>query len=297
MRAVTVRTFGCPEVIELADAPLPQPGPDELRIRTRASAVHPADLAVRSGAVAHHLPAEPSFRLGWDVAGEVDAVGEGVTGFRPGDRVIGLSHWFATRNGTHAEYVVLAATAVAPVPAGVPDTVAGALPLNGLTALQAVEATGLTRGQTLLVTGAAGNLGGLVVQLAVAQGLRVIALARPEDHEFVTGHGARHTDAVTPGEADAVVDTALLGAAVLPALRDGAAFVAVRPGPLAVERGIRHTVLNVRPDSAQLAELGELVAAGRLTVRIAAEHPYTEAAKAHEQAEQGGLRGAVVLTF
>lgn len=297
MRAVTVRTFGHPEVIELADVPVPQPGAGELRIRTRASAVHPADLAVRSGAVAHHLPAEPSFRLGWDVAGAVDAVGEGVTGFRPGDRVAGLSHWFATRNGTHAEYVVLAADAVAPLPDSVPDTVAGALPLNGLTALQAVEATGLTPGQTLLVTGAAGNLGGLVLQLAVAQGLQVIALARPEDHEFVTAHGTRHTDAVTPDEADAVIDTALLGAAVLPALRDGATFVAVRPGPLAVERGIRHTVLDVRPDGAQLATLAHLVASARLTVRIAAEHPYTEAAKAHEQAEQGGLWGAVVLTF
>ncbi|MER5861723.1 NADP-dependent oxidoreductase [Kitasatospora sp. NPDC002040] len=297
MRAVTVRTFGAPETIELADLPLPQPGPGELRIRTLATGVHPADLAVRSGAVAQYLPPQPFYPLGWDLAGEVDAVGADVTGFRPGDRVIGLSHWFATRNGVQAEYAVLAATAVAPAPAGVPTAVAAALPLNGLAALQAVEATGLTRGQTLLVTGAAGNLGGLVIQLAAARGLQVIALARPEDHAFVTRYGARHTDAVTPAEADAVIDTALLGAAVLPALRDGAAFVAVRPGPPIVERGIRHTVVDVRPDGAQLADLAAMVAAGRLTVRVAAEHPFTEAAKAHARLEEGGLRGAVVLAF
>ncbi|MGW2400202.1 alcohol dehydrogenase catalytic domain-containing protein [Kitasatospora sp. NPDC001664] len=304
MRAVTVSTFGGPENVEITEAPLPGPAVGELRVRTRAAAVHPADAAVRSGAVAAYLPPLPSHRLGWDLAGTVDAVGEGVTGFRPGDEVIGLSHWFRSHNGVHAEYAVLPASAVAPAPAGVDAAVAAALPLNGLTAAQALDATGLTAGRTLLITGAAGNLGGLALQLATARGLDVLALAGPGDRAFVTAHGARFVDRddlaslalLAPDGVDAVLDTALLGPALLPHLLPGTVFVAVRPtNDLPADTLL--TVVDVVPDGARLAELAALVAAGALTVRVDTAVPFTEAAKAHARLAERGVRGAVVLTF
>jgi len=308
MRAVVVKSFGGPEVIEIAEVETPRPGPGEIRIRTQAVSVHPADAAVRSGAVAAHLPERPHHQLGWDVAGTVDALGEGVDGFRTGDAVIGLSHRFATHNGTHAEYAVLPASAVGPAPAGTPATAAATLPLNGLTALQALELTGLTEGQTLLVSGGAGALGGFVVQLAVGRGLKVIAIAGAADREFITGLGARWVErgedavaavrALAPeGGVDAAVDTALLGTSLLTAVRADGAFVSVRPDVVPdSERGIRVTVIDVRPDGAQLAELAALTEGGLLTPRVDSEYPLTEAAKAHARLAESGTRGGIVLT-
>lgn len=307
MRAVVVKSFGGPETIEIAEVPVPVPAPGEVLIRTQAVSVHPADVAVRSGAVAAYLPEQPYYQLGWDVAGTVEAVGDGVQGFRAGDAVIGLSHWFATRNGTHADFAVLPAGAVAPAPAGTPVTAAATLPLNGLAALQAVEAAGLAEGGTLLVSGAAGSLGGFAAQLAVGRGLRVIAVAGAADREFLTGLGAQWVErgetaveavrALAPEGVDGVVDAAILGAPLLPAVRDGGAFVSVRPTAAPEpDRGIRVTVVDVHPDGAQLVLLATLVEQGRLTLRVDSEHPLTEAAKAHTRLAEGGVRGGVVLT-
>ncbi|GAA5005421.1 NADP-dependent oxidoreductase [Kitasatospora paranensis] len=306
MRAITVTTYGGPERAELAETELPVPGPGEIRIRNLASSVHPADLVVRSGVLAAVLGAPP-FRLGWDVSGTVDALGDGTTGFGVGEQVVGLSHWFASRNGTHAEYVVLPAHQLAPAPAGVPATTAAALPLNGLAALQAVDRTGLTAGGTLVVTGAAGKLGHLVTQLAVDRGLRVLAVADPRDRDHLTALGAefvaRGDDAaealrrLVPEGADAAVDTAQVGAPLLAALRDGAVLVAVRPSAPVAERGIDIAVLDVAPDGAALGRLAELVAEGRLVLRIDSVHDLSAAAAAHARLEAGGTRGAVVLTL
>ncbi|WP_354641546.1 NADP-dependent oxidoreductase [Kitasatospora camelliae] len=307
MRALVISTFGGPEVLELAELELPVPGPGEVRVRNQALAVHPADIAVRSGAVAAHLPEAPFHRLGWDVAGTVDAVGEGVTGFRPGDRVIGLSHWFATRNGTHAEFAVVAADALAPVPEELPIEKAAALPLNGLTARQSLDLAGLSEGQTLVVTGAAGNLGGYTTELAVRRGLRVIAVAGAGDRAFLTGLGAEFVErgpeavaairALAPEGADAAVDTALLGAELIAAVKAGGVFVTVRPnvGP-APERDVRVSVINVRPDGGELAELARLAADGLLTVRVDSVHDLADAAAAHARLSTPGTRGAVLLT-
>ncbi|MCU7823700.1 NADP-dependent oxidoreductase [Kitasatospora sp. DSM 101779] len=306
MRAVTVRSYGDARQAEITEVPVPVPGPGEVRVRNRALAVHPADTAVRSGLMAGLLGAPP-FRLGWDVAGTVDAVGEGVTAFAVGEDVIGLSHWFATRNGTHADHAVLPADQLAPAPADVPAATAAALPLNGLTALQAVERTGLGAGGTLVVTGAGGNLGNLTTQLALARGVRVIAVAGPRDQaelaalgaEFVA-RGETAVDALrrlAPAGADAVIDTAGLSTPLLAAVRDGGLFVAVRPPAApAAERGIEVAVHNVRPDGAQLAGLAKLVADGRLVVRVDSVLPLEEVAAAHARLEAGGTRGAVVLT-
>ncbi|MFJ1705343.1 NADP-dependent oxidoreductase [Kitasatospora sp. NPDC088346] len=307
MRAVLVKTFGGPETAEIAEIDRPAPGPGEVRIRNQALAIHPADVAVRAGFLAALLPEQPAYRLGWDTAGIVDAVGEGVEDLRTGDPVIGLTHWFATRNGTHGDYAVLPAAAVAPAPAGLTAVEAATLPLNGLTALQSLDAADLREGQTLLVTGAAGNLGHFATQLARYRGARVVAVARAADRDALTALGAEFVEAgddavatvraLVPAGVDAVLDTALTGAALLPAVRDGGTFLAVRP-PAAPEsqRGIRVVVVNVRPDGRQLGEITKLAEDGRLTTRIAAAYPLDQAADAHAHLARPAVRGAVVLT-
>ncbi|WP_033821234.1 NADP-dependent oxidoreductase [Kitasatospora sp. MBT63] len=314
MRAVLVTTFGGPEQARIARTDLPVPGPGQVRIRNEALAVHPADLAVRAGHLAALLPEQSAYRLGWDTAGVVDAVGAGVESVRPGDRVIGLIHWFASRNGTHGDQAVLPADAVAPAPAGLTAAEAVTLPLNGLTALQALDTAadtiGLREGGTLLVTGAAGGVGHFATQLALHRGLRVIAVARAGDRgqllalgaEFVEGaeDGADTAAAVrelVPAGVDAVLDTALTGAPLLAAVRADGLFLAVRPPAApAPERGIRVHVVDVRPDGGGLAELAELAEGGALTTRIAAAYPLDQVAAAHAHAARGGVRGAVVLT-
>ncbi|MFC5911238.1 NADP-dependent oxidoreductase [Streptacidiphilus monticola] len=308
MRAVIVESFGEPEAAKVSELPLPEPGAGEVRIRVTGAAVHPADLLTRSGALAGVLPEQPHYRLGWDLAGTVDAVGEGVTSFRAGDRVVGLSDWFAALNGTQAEYVVLPAGSVAAAPSSVPAETAATLPLNGLTALQALDLLGLDRGQTLLVTGAAGGVGGFAVQLAVGRGLRVLGLAGSQDKEFVTGAGAEwiergddaadHVRAAVPGGVDGVFDTALIGAPALAAFRDGLVFVNVfPPAAPAAERGVRVDSVGVQSNGAQLAELVRLVDEGALTLRLAATLPAEEVPAAHTRLGAGGSRGGIVLTF
>ncbi|MEV6979534.1 NADP-dependent oxidoreductase, partial [Kitasatospora sp. NPDC093806] len=192
MRAVVVRRFGGPEALELIEVPVPEPGPGQVRIRVEAAAVNPVDAVTRAGVLtgAGLLAPRESVGLGWDAAGTVDRVGPGVTGFAAGDRVIGLRDRLDVPLGAYAEHLVLDAAALAPAPAGVPLDRAATLPLNGLTALQALDLLGLPAGSTLLVTGAAGGVGDLAVQLAVLRGLKVVAVAGPEDAARAEKSGA-----------------------------------------------------------------------------------------------------------
>src|SRR5690606_20529210 len=161
--AVMVRRFGGPDVLEIAEVAQPHPGPGQVRIRVAGAAVNRIDLSTRSGALtaAGLLPPLPSVGLGWDVAGVVDQVGAGVSRFTEGDPVIGLRDVLSAP-GAQAQWVVLDAAAVARAPRSIPLTEAAALPLIGLTALTALDLARAQRGDTLLVTGAAGGVGGLV---------------------------------------------------------------------------------------------------------------------------------------
>lgn len=303
MRAVMVRSFGGPEVLEVADVPVPSPGAGQVRIRVEAAAVNPADIATRAGWLAEGgLMAEtPPVGIGWDAAGVVDAVGDGVAGFAVGDRVAGLSDRLDLPTRTHAEYVVLDADAVTRTDL---DPVAAAtLPLNVLTAAQALDLLDLAEGATVLVTGAAGAVGGFAVELAKARGLRVVAAAGDGDEALVRGLGAEifvprsaplaeTVRQAVPGGVDGVVDAAVLGVRALDALRGGGAFVALiagaAPPPL---RGTRVVNVMIRADGAQLAELIPLV-----TPRVADTLPLEEVAEAHRRFEKGSLRGRLVLT-
>jgi NADPH:quinone reductase len=252
----------------------------------------------------------PPYVAGWELAGVVDAAGPGA-GVRVGDRVFAIVFPYATGRGAQAEYVVVSSDSVGLVPDGVSLAEAATLPMNGLTARLALDKLGLQPGQTLAVTGAAGAVGGYVMQLASAEGLRVIGDASPADTDLVKSLGAdvvveRGPDVAAairqqvPEGVDAVVDAALIGPPVLAAIRDGGQLIAVRPFPGESERSITITlvfVLDYLHEAAKLAELARLVSDGTLTLRVAQEIPAAEAARAHRQLEAGGTRGRLVLTF
>ncbi|MGW1889215.1 NADP-dependent oxidoreductase [Streptomyces sp. NPDC002004] len=302
MRAAVVPGFGGPEMVEVVETGLPEPGAGQVRIRVTAAGLNPVDAAVRAGVFGG---AGKRLGLGWDVAGVVDATGA-ATGWSAGDRVIGLAYGPAKTTGTHAEYVVLDASALAAAPASVDDVHAATLPLNGLTAVQALELLELKPGRSLLVTGAAGGVGAYAVQLAARRGVEVVALAGEGDEEFVRGlgaarfvsrqAGARGAAGVEPRSVDAVLDTAVLGAEALGAVRDGGVYVGVQPGRQpASERGVRSDAVEVRADGERLAALAALVDSGELTLRVAETFGLDEAVKAHARLAEGGLRGRVVL--
>jgi NADPH:quinone reductase len=310
MRAVVVRNYGGPEALEAVDVPMPEPGPGQVRIRVEAAAVNPVDAATRQGLMNLARPGVIRDRdhvgIGWDVAGTVDAAGPGVTSPGPGERVVGLRDRLDQPLGTYAEQVVLDAADVAPAPRGVDSAAASTLPLNGLTAIQALDLLGLTAGQTILVTGAAGGLGGFGVELAAMRGLRVIAAAGDDDEKLARELGAaafvpRSADlaaavrTLIPGGVDAAFDAAVLGHPALDAVRAGgsfAAFVGSGPDPL---RGIRVVPVNIHADGAALTGLSALAAAGKLTLRVADTYPLADAARAHERLQAGALRGRLVL--
>ncbi|MGV9361744.1 NADP-dependent oxidoreductase [Amycolatopsis sp. NPDC003731] len=306
MRAMVIRRFGGPEVLEFAEVPVPEPGPGQVRIRVAAAAVNPVDLATRSGVLssAGVVPPREVLGLGWDVAGEIDDPGD--TGFRAGEAVIGLRDRIATPLGAYAERIVLDASAVAPAPAGVSPAEAATLPLNALTAAQALDLVGTTG--TVLVTGAAGAVGGYAVALAHARKLRVVAVASEADEAQVRASGADEfvprgpsladrVRAVVPGGVDAALDPALLGLDALDAVRGGGEFVAFAAGAAPIPlRGVRVRTVWIRADGGRLAELARLAENGTLPLRVAGVLPLAEAAAAHERLAAGGLRGRLVLT-
>ena len=309
MKSIIVRQPGDPNVLEIVDLPLPEPGPHQVRIKIAAASLNPIDLSARAGRLtaAGLMPPMPQYGLGWDVAGHVDAIGSGTVRFQPADAVIGLRDLLFA-GGTHAEYVVLDESAVAPAPTSVPLTDAATLPLNGLTADRALDLAGLAPGQTLLVTGASGGVGGFALQLAAIRGLRTVALARPHDADRVRALGASEVITssddlgaavrrIVAGGVDAVIDAAILGITAHQALRGAGTFVALvapfAPPPI---RGTRVVVQEVFADGNRLTELSKLVDDGALTLRVARAFPLDQAREAHELLETGGVGGRIILT-
>lgn len=310
MRAVVVRNYGGPEALAVADVPVPEPGRGQVRIRVEAAAVNPVDIATRQGLMNTARPGVIAERehvgIGWDVAGTVEAAGPDVASLALGERVIGLRDRLDQPLGTYAERVVLDAADVAPTPAEGDGIAASTIPLNGLTALQALDAPALPAGATILVTGAAGGLGGFGVELAAMRGLRVIAAAGDDDDKLVRGLGAdefvpRSAELaaavrdLVPGGVDAAFDAAGLGYPALDAVRAGGAYAAfLGAGPFPV-RGIRVVPVHIHADGAALAGLSRLAAAGKLTLRVAGVYPLADAAAAHRRLQAGGVRGRLVL--
>ncbi|WIN00277.1 NADP-dependent oxidoreductase [Actinoplanes oblitus] len=301
MRAVEVTALGGPEVLRLVERPDPVPGIGQVLVRVHAAAVHPADLAARTGRIPGG-PVPPPFVPGWDIAGQVITVGDRVSGLSPGDTVAGMIPWYLTRGtpGGYAELVAADADWLVPVPAGLDPVLAATVPLNALTAHRALAMLALDAPTILLITGASGGVGGFAAQLTVRAGHTVLAGATHGDDDWVAGLGV-HT--VLPRSAGlaidpvpAVLDAVPISGPVLDLAAAGGTLVSTRPAPpIDPDRQVRQETVLVRPDRLALHDLVEAVADGRLRTRVAATLPLAEAAEAHRRAERGGLRGKLVL--
>ncbi|MGI5122331.1 NADP-dependent oxidoreductase [Marinactinospora thermotolerans] len=307
--------FGGPEALREFDVPERHAGPKEVRIRVRAAAVNPTDTLTRSGARAEDLRKNPPpYVPGMDAAGVVEEIGPEVSAdYGVGDHVMAI----VVPDGSHGAYsesIVVPADSVARVPHGASDAEAATLPMNGLTARRALDLLDLPPGATLAVTGAAGAFGGYVVQLAKADGLRVVADAKPEDEELVRALGAdivvaRGDDvaerirAAVPEGVDGLADGAVQDGLVTAAVRDGGGVATVRGyrgDDAALARGISfHPVWVVDYQHARerLDRLREQAEKGVLTLRVAQVLPAAQAPQAHRRLEAGGVRGRLVLEF
>ena len=312
MRAIGVMVHGGPEALGVVDLPEVHAGPGQIRIRVHAAAVNPTDIGARDGSRAEQQKADPPpYVPGMDAAGIADEVGDGVaTGVNVGDAVIAM----VVPKGSHGAYreqIVLDARSVVWAPKGRTHVEACTLPMNGLTARQSLDLLGLSAGQTLAVTGAAGAYGGYVIQLAKAEGLTVIADASEADQQLVKSLGAdivvRRGDDVAarirehfPHGVDGLADGAVLNERVIPAVRDGGAFTAVRGFTGVPQRGIRFTTTFVRNYDREFEKLDQLrkqVDAGVLTLRVADTYSPERASDAHRRLQAGGTRGRLVIQF
>ena len=312
MKAVGVMEFGGPDSLQLVELPDPKPGRGEVVVRVLAAAVNPTDTYIPTGARAEMLRRDPPpYVPGMDAAGILEEIGEGTdTDLRIGDRVMAIvvprgSH------GAYAERISLPAESVVRAPAGTTHAEASTLPMNGLTVRLALDLLGLPPGATLGVTGAAGAVGGYSIQLGKADGLTVVADAKPADEALVRGLGAdvvvaRGDDvadrmrAAVPDGVDGLIDAALLDQLVVPAVRDGGRIATVRGYTGPEERGVTFHpawVRNYAREHDKLDQLRRQVEAGQITLRVARTFPAAQAAAAHKVLAAGGTRGRLVLEF
>lgn len=281
----------------LEEVDLPPLGPGDLHVEVIAAAVNPVDTWIAAGPGRDIFGLTGSVGLGWDLTGVVRAAGADVKGFAVGDVVAADLSNPAALVGTHATETVVPASAAALLPEGLDPVEAATVPLNALAAAQAVDLLGPGEGRSLLVTGAAGAVGGYAVPLARRAGWVVTGLAREGDRAFVTGAGAVGVLTEVPERSfDAVLDAAVLQASALRAVRDGGRFVGLVGGaPLPPERDVATAAVGSHADGPRLAELLALHLDGTLTARVAGTVPLTEAATAYDKVAAGGHRGRWVL--
>ncbi len=304
MKAVRFDQYGDVDVLKIADVPKPEPGPGQVLVQVKAAGINPGEAKIRDGQLHERWPATFPSGQGSDLAGVVAETGLGVTAFALGDEVIG----YTDDRASQAEYVVVEEQHLTAKPASVPWEVAGGLFVAGATAYAAVRAVALTQGDTVVVSGAAGGVGSIAVQLARRDGAIVIGLASPANHEWLQGHGVipvAYGDGVAgrirqaAGKVDAFIDTV------------GGDYVEIAINDLGVEPSRIDTVANFEAvakygvkaegnaaggSAETLAELAGLIAAGQLEVPIAATFPLSQVQDAYRRLATGHLRGKIVLT-
>jgi len=319
MKAVQFSEFGGPEVLQLVDLPDPRPGPGQVRIAVRAAGVNPSDWKKRQGLMDAELPQT----LGYEAAGVVDELGDGVTDAAVGDRVFG----FSADGAAQAELAVL--SWYAPIPPSLDFAAAAALPAAVETATRALDqlgvgtsntgtststsnantgtGTGTGTGTTLLVNGASGSVGGAAVQLAMLRGARVIGTASPANHEYLRSLGAEPVSygegmagrvrAVAPDGVDLALDVA--GSGVLPELIELAGgpehVLTIADFAGARAHGVRFSSGDAGRAMHALTGIGELVESGRFSLPVARTFPLAEVARAHQLSQDGHLPGKLVL--
>jgi NADPH:quinone reductase-like Zn-dependent oxidoreductase len=301
-KAVRFGEYGGVEVLNVVEVPMPEPGPGQVLVKVRAAGINPGEAKIREGLMHARWPATFPSGQGSDLAGIVARTGPGVTGFAEGDEVIG----YTDSRASQAEYVLVEAGNLTTRPAGVPWEAAGSLYVVGATAYAAVRAVALTTGDTVVVSGAAGGVGSVTVQLARRAGATVIGLASPANHEWLAGHGV-----IPVSYGDGVADRIRRAAAKVDAFIDtfGADYVR-----LALDLGVEPSRVDtiVRFDAVQeygvkaegnaagasaavLAELAGLIAAGELEIPIAATFPLDQVRDAYRLLAGGHVHGKIVL--
>jgi NADPH:quinone reductase-like Zn-dependent oxidoreductase len=302
-RAVRFDEYGGIDVLNVAEVEDPVPGPGQLLVRVKAAGINPGEAKIRQGMLHDRWPAAFPSGQGSDLAGVVEAVGDGADGFQPGDEVIG----FTDNRASQAELVVIDAENATRRPTGVSWEVAGGLFVVGATAWAAVRAVSLSQGDTVVVAGAAGGVGSLAVQLARRAGATVIGLASEHNHEWLRGHGvvpvtygegvADRIRQAAPGGVDAFIDT------VGPPYVDLALELGVAPERIdtiadfaaVAEHGVKADGNAVGASAGTLAELAALIDAGDLELPIAASYPLDQVRDAYAELERNHTRGKIVL--
>lgn len=312
MRAVGILNFGDPDVLQVVDLPEVHAGQGEVRIRVYAAAVNPTDLMLRNGSRAEALSSvTPPYIPGMDVAGVIDEIGPGSeTDLAVGTLVMAMVVPVGS-HGAYRESIVLSIDSVTRAPNGFSHPEVSTLPMNGLTARQSLDQLGLTTGQTIAVTGAAGIYGGYVIQIAKQEGLRVIADASPTDEALVNSLGAdiivprgddfsEQVRKVMPEGVDGLADGAVLTELAVGAVRDGGTFASVRGWRGTGERDItfhRTSVRDYDHRSDLLDQLRDFAESGVITLRVAGTYNPEEASEAHRRLEARGTRGRCVIVF
>jgi NADPH:quinone reductase-like Zn-dependent oxidoreductase len=302
MRALVSHTYAPLDQIEVAELPTPVAGPGQLLVRVQAASLNPLDPKLVTGVMREMIPVQHPYVLGFDAAGTVEAVGEGVTDFAVGDEVV------AYTDSSVAEYTVVdVAGPVVRKPERVDVVHAAALPVAGLTAAALVEAADLKSGDRVLVVGATGGVGGYAVQLAARLGAEVWATARPEETDFVLALGAKHAVDYTSGEItaqakdiDVVIDLVNFGAGIPSAvLRDGGRILSPLGGwdENTYDHGITAAYVGVAPSADGLRDLLDAVAAGTLAVEVSGTSTFGDSAKSTNEFFGGHKRGKHVITF
>jgi NADPH:quinone reductase-like Zn-dependent oxidoreductase len=307
-KAVRFDEYGGIDVLYVADVDRPAPGPGQVLVRVKAAGINPGEASIRQGFMHERWPATFPSGEGSDLAGVVEEVGEGVEGFEgvegitAGAEVIGFTH----DRASHAEYVVVDAANVTPRPAGVPWEQAGALFIAGTTAYAAVRAVGLGPGDVVVVSGAAGGVGSITVQLARNAGATVIGLAGEHNHGWLSDHGiipvaygAGVADRIRAAadRVDAFIDT--FGGGYVELALD----LGVRPERIdtiidfaaAEKHGVKAEGTAAAADAKVVAELADMIDKGRLEIPIAATYPLTEVRDAYRELERRHTRGKIVL--
>ncbi|MEI9938472.1 MAG: NADP-dependent oxidoreductase [Pseudomonadota bacterium] len=314
MKAIGLFAFGSPERLEVVELAEPEPGPGEVRIRVHAAGVNPTDLLLRSGAHAARFAGRPPpYVPGVDAAGVVEKLGPDPDGrLSIGDSVIAYVVPTGPHGGAYAQKIVVPAASVVAAPKGASFFAAATLLLNATTARLALNALALSRGDTVVVTGASGAVGGYAVELAKGDGLTIIADAgSASDEALVKKLGAGHTvprgdgfltgvRAIVPRGAAGLVDGASLDAAAVLAVANGGRMATVRGWTGPADRSIAVYPISSTKEAENTAlfeHLARLAEDKALTLRVTEVVPAAEAPAAHRRLEGGGVRGRIVLDF
>jgi NADPH:quinone reductase-like Zn-dependent oxidoreductase len=300
MKAVVLHEYGGPSKLKYEDVPDPVAGLGQVLVRVSAASINPIDWKMRSGEAKERFPVEFPAILGRDLSGTVRAVGDGVTGFEAGDKVMALT-W-----NTYAEMAVVKAAELIHVPEGLDLVAAAALPLITVTGEQLITCgTKIAKGQTVLISGAAGAVGRVAVLTAKKAGAIVLAGVRKSQREEATRLGADSVLALDDkdemsklGFVDAVADTVghETAAMLLGKVKQGGVFASVLgpPADAALHPTVTIAPVVAVPDPDKMRELAEDAIAGRLVIPIDRMIPLSDAGKGQEAAEKGGI-GKVLL--